>query len=340
MAELTQQPWPDDWPSNNKRAKDAQLARQESERAFEQRRYGDLRRQILRESSSSHEAVPRESIHSSGNSLSPARPVESRLQPKKLEPSPVKTRSDSPQAPSYNLMAEMQKREAQQERSALAQMHQQLSAIADQWRDKWQEHSQAQDNSKLLFARLLNELPKFCQSFNALLDAENPLNPQNKQEVRPESLPPLLQCRIDGDRSVGILDFMGLSISFILSDHRQPLVLPRLGRSPLMCGRIVALQGDLLDIHSPLYDADPSQRPSEAACDLMAFELASLYIGADANAPVVMRVIAATLPVSGGVSSQPQAEEVFLYPRQAPRAFLMRLIERLGQCGQSHETLL
>lgn len=227
----------------------------------------------------------------------------------------------SRQAPSYNLMADVQTRHLQQERQVLAQMQHQLSTIAQRYQLRWQEHCEAIANTKELFEKLLDELPDFCDSLNGLLTPTFPIT----EAVPPiAAKPPKLFWRVDGDRSIAILDVMGVTISILFYEQPQPMMLSRVGRSPLLCSRIIAMQGDMLDIHSPLY--------SQELTELLPYELASLYVGADPNAPVIMRLI----------SDNPAqvSEEVFFYPHQTPRAFLTKLLDRLGQCLLFHETAL
>ena len=202
----------------------------------------------------------------------------------------------------------------------MAQMQHQLSVIAQRYQQRWQEHCLAMTNAKQLFENVLVELPEFCESMNEMLIPVVPLT-ENPESVEK---PPKIYWRVDGDRSIAIIDVMGVTISVLLCDQQQPMMLSRVGRSPLSCARIIAMQGDMLDVHSPLY--------SQELTDLLPYELASLYVGADPNAPVIMRLI----------SDNPAqvSEEVFFYPQQSAKAFLTKLLDRLGQCPLFHETAL
>lgn len=287
----THQPWPDEWP---------------------QQPHGDFRK---KQQKPQWDIVRSEAIQAHRQAYpAPNNKVDVMLpQSQMVQPVPR-------QVPSYNLIADVQNRQLQQEQQVLAQMQHQLSTIAQRYQLRWQEHCEAIVNAKDLFERILDELPDFCDSLNGLLVPSFPIT----EMVPPTSGPPKLFWRVDGDRSIAILDVMGVTISILFYEQPQPMMLSRVGRSPLLCSRVIAMQGDMLDIHSPLY--------SQELTELLPYELASLYIGADPNAPVIMRLI----------SDNPAqvSEEVFFYPQQTPRAFLTKLLDRLGQCLLFHETTL
>lgn len=169
---------------------------------------------------------------------------------------------------------------------------------------QWKEHEDAMANTNRLFNQLLDDLNDVCDCFRQAFTERN--IPASR-----------VFCEIDADRSVGILNVLWNALSFTSRGNTKPLALYRPGRSPIFTGRIVALHGDFQDMASDLQDQEYP--------DILQFEIASLFVPADINAPAVMRV------------RHLGDQEQFIHQADAPRLFLLKTIEMICGGGGFHE---
>lgn len=224
---------------------------------------------------------------------------------------------------SYDLTAELQRRQAEQGEATARQMQAKLSQMATGWQQQQAEHQRALANTTGLFNALLEALPLATDYLN--LNAA--VQPSGEQV-------PTASAQIDGDRSVGVLNFLWHTLSFTLRGNRQPMAFPRSGRPPVLCGRIVALYGNAMDPYNGLYHLD---YPA-----LLSYELASLFVPADPTAPAIMTVsplYRSQSPQKSGPASIQQQQEAYLYPQEAANAFLLKTIELASTLNPFHEGL-
>ncbi len=179
-----------------------------------------------------------------------------------------------------------------------AHMHKQLK-----------EHEAAMANTHQVFEMMLQDMERFSDCFEQAF------------AIRIPELPALanarISCQTDPDRSVGILNVLWHAISFTTRGNTKPLALNRPGRPPMFTGRIIALNGDFMDASSNL------QSPHFG--DLLQQEIASLFVPADPGAPAVMRL------------KHRAGEELYFHQVDAPRRFLLKVVEMTCGGGYFHE---
>lgn len=102
----------------------------------------------------------------------------------------------------------------------------------------------------------------------------------------------------------------------------SPKAIPREGQPPLFCGRIFAINGDYGTLMKDAQDPEAQMRV------LLDNEIASLYIPAEKNQSVIMTI------------RHKDNQEHFLTHVDAPRDFLLKVIEIICAGGQFHEQSL
>lgn len=195
------------------------------------------------------------------------------------------------------------------EPNAVKAIQQKVDVLASHMQKQLQEHEAAMRNTHQVFDYLLQDMENFVECFQSAFEARSP------EDV--ERLGPRIRAQSDPDRSVGILQILWHAISFTTRGNTKPLALNRPGRPPAFTGRIIALNGDFLDCRSNLQAA--------SFPDLLHQEIASLYIPADPSAPAVMRI----KHLSG--------EELYFHQADAPRKFLLKVVESVCGGGFFHE---
>ena len=181
-----------------------------------------------------------------------------------------------------------------------AHMHQQMKA-----------HDAAMVNTHQVFRGLLDDMKEFAAAFEKAFAVRLPEESIGRS--------PGIFCQVDPDCSVGILNILWHAISFTTRGNTKPLALNRPGRAPQFTGRIIAMNGDFMDGASNL------QSPYFG--DLLQHEIASLFVPADPSAPAVMRI----KHLSG--------EELYFHQVDAPRRFLLKVVEITCGGGYFHEAL-
>jgi len=188
-------------------------------------------------------------------------------------------------------------------------IQQKVDLLAGHMYSQQKEHEAAMINTYRVFDGLLSDLESYAACFKAAFEERLPeVNELTEPQVRSQS---------DPDRSVGILHVLWHTMSFTTRGNTKPLALNRPGRPPMFTGRIIALQGDFLDAHSPL--------PRLGVPDLLQHEVASLFVPADPNSPCVMRL------------KHNNGEELFFHQADAPRRFLLKVVEVVCGGGFYHE---
>lgn len=193
--------------------------------------------------------------------------------------------------------------------NAVKAIQQKVDLLAAHMQKQLKEHESAMANTRQVFEYLLQDLDNFADCFQeAFLSRELDLNDPASARINVQT---------DPDRSVGILHILWHAISFTTRGNTKPLALSRPGRPPLFAGRIVALNGDFMDVRSNL------QSPHFP--DLLQQEIASLFIPSDPNAPAVMRI------------KHLAGEELYFHQADAPRRFLLKVVEIICGGGFFHE---
>jgi hypothetical protein len=192
---------------------------------------------------------------------------------------------------------------------AVRAIQQKVDLLAAHMHKQQKEHEAAMLNTNRVFEALLQDLDSFAACFKAAFEERMPeVNELNSPRIRSIA---------DPDRSVGILHVLWHVMSFTTRGNTKPLALNRPGRPPIFTGRIIALQGDFLDIQSNLHTVHFG--------DLLDLEIASLYVPADPTAPAVMQM------------KHVNGEELYFHQADAPRRFLLKVVEMVCGGGFFHE---
>jgi len=195
------------------------------------------------------------------------------------------------------------------EPNAVRAIQQKVDLLAAHMQKQQKEHEAAMDNTHQVFEYLLQDLENFVECFDVAFKARS-----GETDGLSE---PRIQYQADPDRSVGILRILWHAMSFTTRGNTKPLALNRPGRPPLFTGRIIALNGDFMDSRSNLQTANFH--------DLLQQEVASLYVPADPSAPAVMSI------------KHLAGEEVYFHQADAPRRFLLKVVEIICGGGFFHE---
>lgn len=188
-------------------------------------------------------------------------------------------------------------------------VQQKVDLLAAHMQKQLKEHEAAMLNTYRVFEYLLQDLDNFVECFSEAFKARIP----DLSELNT----PRIQNQTDPDRSVGILHILWHAISFTTRGNTKPLALNRPGRPPLFTGRIIALNGDFLDTQSNLQTSNINE--------LLHQEIASLFVPADPSAPAVMQI------------KHLAGEELYFHQADAPRRFLLKVVEIICGGGFFHE---
>lgn len=195
------------------------------------------------------------------------------------------------------------------EPNAVRAVQQKVDMLAAHMQSQLKEHEAAMLNTYRVFEYLLQDLDNFVECFEVAFKEKSPdISSFNE---------PRIQHQADPDRSVGILHILWHAISFTTRGNTKPLALNRPGRPPLFTGRIIALNGDFLDTHSNLQTSNINE--------LLHQEIASLFVPADPSAPAVMKI------------KHLAGEELYFHQADAPRRFLLKVVEIICGGGFFHE---
>ncbi len=179
-----------------------------------------------------------------------------------------------------------------------------LNLIAGHMLKQHKEHTEAAENTRKIFEKLLQDMEK------TVTDLQNTFV---KRKLNANSA----NYHIDSDRSVGIINILWNSISFTTRGNTKPQALYREDSQPLFTGRIIALNGNFYDASLDILDQEYP--------DILECEVASLYIPADKTAPAILKV------------RHIEDKEFLLNQADASREFLMRSIEIICGGGIYHE---
>ncbi|HEY9686158.1 MAG TPA: hypothetical protein V6C52_04200 [Coleofasciculaceae cyanobacterium] len=188
-------------------------------------------------------------------------------------------------------------------------IQQKVDMLAAHMQKQLKEHEAAMSNTCQVFEFLLQDLGNFAECFQEAFGAR--LSEQQLELIA------RINMQADPDRSVGILHILWHAISFTTRGNTKPLALNRPGRPPLFTGRIIAVNGDFLDTRSNLHNANINE--------LLHQEIASLFVPSDPAAPAVMKI------------KHLAGEELYFHQADAPRRFLLKVVEIVCGGGFFHE---
>jgi hypothetical protein len=182
-----------------------------------------------------------------------------------------------------------------------------LNLVASHMYKQYKEHLEATSNTTQMFYRVLKDMEDITGIFKDNFTNRGIPNSQ-------------IFCEIDADKSVGILNILWHSISFTTRGNTRPQALFRKNGSPLFTGRILALSGDFLDASLDIQDQEYP--------DILKCEIASLYVPADTTTPAILKI------------NHLGNQEFYLNQIDAPKQFLLKVIEIICGGGIYHEDLL
>ena len=183
-------------------------------------------------------------------------------------------------------------------------LNERISLIASHMYKQHKEYTEAAENTKKVFEKLLQNLEEIAAELQ-------------QSFVKRNLSATSVNCQIDSDRSVGIINILWNSISFTTRGNTKPQALYREGASPLFAGRIIALNGNFYDASLDIQDQEYP--------DILECEIASLFVPADKTVPAILKV------------RHMGSEEFPLNQIDASKEFLMRSIEILCGGGIFHE---
>ena len=168
------------------------------------------------------------------------------------------------------------------------------------------------------------DFPKSTQNtaeiFIKMADIMNQVVESLKQSFNVRNIPSgNIYCEIDSTKTVATINILWHTISFTSRFNIAPKALPREGQPPLFCGRIFAVNGNYVNIMQGISDYDGQIKA------LLDNEIASLYVPAEKNQSVIMTI------------RHKDNQESFLSHVDAPRDFLLKVIEIVCAGGQFHE---
>jgi len=124
---------------------------------------------------------------------------------------------------------------------------------------------------------------------------------------------------IDSTKTVATINILWHTISFTSRFNVSPKALPRDDGSPLFCGRIFAINGNFLHLMQGVNDNEAQMKI------LLDNEIASLFVPAEKNRNVIMTI------------RHKDNQEYLLSHVDAPRDFLLKVVEIVCAGGQFHE---
>ena len=196
-----------------------------------------------------------------------------------------------------NLELQVQKSSVVQQRAGL---------VAVYMYKQFMEFHQAMVNTNDTFSKILENLAVVLEYLKQSLNIRN-VPVQN------------VTCSVDSTKTLAIVDVLWHKISFTCRFNISPKALPQKNGSPMFCGRIFAINGDITKI---IKEDDDYEKQMDS---LLAHEIASLYVPAEKNQGTVM-----TIRHKGN-------QELYISQLDAPREFLLKVIEIVCAGGEFHK---
>lgn len=196
-----------------------------------------------------------------------------------------------------NLELQVQKSSVVQQRTGLVAVYMYKQFI---------EFHQATVNTSETFVKILENLSQVIEYLKQSLNIRN-VPTQN------------VVCTVDTNKTLAIVNILWHQITFTCRFNNSPKALPRKDANPIFCGRIFAINGDFTQL---IKNEDDYEKQMNI---LMANEIASLYIPADKNRGTIMTI------------RHKNNQELFIAQADAPREFLLKVIEIVCAGGEFHK---
>lgn len=196
-----------------------------------------------------------------------------------------------------NLELQVQKSSVVQQRTGLVAVYMYKQFI---------EFHQATVNTSDTFVKILENLSQVIEYLKQSLNIRN-VPTQN------------VVCTVDTNKTLAIVNILWHQITFTCRFNNSPKALPRKDDNPIFCGRIFAINGDFTQL---IKNEDDYEKQMDI---LMANEIASLYIPADKNRGTIMTI------------RHKNNQELFIAQTDAPREFLLKVIEIVCAGGEFHK---
>lgn len=158
------------------------------------------------------------------------------------------------------------------------------------------------------------------ETFIKMLDSMQMVVDYLKQSFSVRNIPTQnVFYEVDNTKTLACVNILWHQITFTSRFNISPKALPQDGRAPLFCGRIFALNGNYQTIMKGAEDYESQMKA------LLDNEIASLYIGAEKTQSAIMTI------------KHKDNQEFLISPIDAPREFLLKVIELVCAGGQFHE---
>lgn len=196
-----------------------------------------------------------------------------------------------------NLELQVQKSSVVQQRTGLVAVYMYKQFI---------EFHQATVNTSDTFVKILENLSQVIEYLKQSLNIRN-VPTQN------------VVCTVDTNKTLAIVNILWHQITFTCRFNNSPKALPRKDGNPIFCGRIFAINGDFTQL---IKNEDDYEKQMNI---LMANEIASLYVPADKSRGAIMTI------------RHKNNQELFIAQQDAPREFLLKVIEIVCAGGEFHK---
>ena len=190
-----------------------------------------------------------------------------------------------------------------------------------------QQSSVVQQRAGLVAVYMYKQFIEFHQAtvntndmFNKILENLSQVLEYLKQSLNIRNVPTQnVTYQTDNAKTLAIVNILWHKISFTSRFNISPKALPRKNSSPMFCGRIFAINGDFSQL---IKEEDDYEKQMDI---LLANEIASLYIPAEKNQGTIMTI------------RHKDNQELFISQLDAPREFLLKVIEIVCAGGEFHK---
>ena len=168
------------------------------------------------------------------------------------------------------------------------------------------EFHQATVNTNDTFLKILENLAEVLEYLKQSLNIRN-VPVQN------------VTATVDSAKTLAIVNILWHNISFTSRFNISPKAFSQKNGTPLFCGRIFAINGDITKLVKETDDYD------KQLDTLLENEIASLYIPAEKNQGTIMTI------------RHKDNQELYISQLDAPREFLLKVIEIVCAGGEFHK---
>ena len=179
-----------------------------------------------------------------------------------------------------------------------------INLVAGHMYKQYLEYQQSTNNTKDVFFKMLENVKSVIDYLKQSFVSRG-ITGQN------------IYYEIEQMRALVVMNILWHSISIMAIANDKPQALPRENNPPLFSGRIIALNGRYSDILKKENDNEMQA--------LLEHEVASLYVPADKSAPAIIKI------------HHLINKEICISQQEAPREFLMKVIEIICGGGLYHE---